>query len=322
MSEQPPTKAKVQPWSANTQVPQGAIRVDTYAKYQDLIGKWATGVLDDTLIAIGGAGLGKSETAAAALADWPHLYLKGQASKYGVYLKLAEHVDQPVVLDDIDTLLADSDVTGLLKMLLETRNPKVIQWTTGKTLSDTANVPTEIRTHSRTMILANELKLVSKNFGAVLDRSTIIWFNPSPAEIHKYVGSWFFKHSKDVEADREVYNFCGERIHLTPSPSCRYYYHGRKWKAAGLDWQQMVNDLMKPSDSKATLIKELLADKQYKTDKQRIEAWKEKTGESEQSYYAHKRAVGMASGHVSKRGRAISEAMKRKHAERKATKKE
>jgi hypothetical protein len=100
--------------------------VPTYKEYKQLVGKWVSGRLDDTLVIIGAPGIGKSEQAFAALEGVEHCYIKGQATRFGVYVSLLQHINQPVVLDDVDVLLQSKEVTGLLKMLLETRTPKTL----------------------------------------------------------------------------------------------------------------------------------------------------------------------------------------------------
>lgn len=299
----------VRPYAASVALPPGTLKIETYAEYRDMIQRFTNGKLDDTLVTIGGAGIGKSEIALQEFGQQEYCYIKGQATRFGVYLKLFEYMHKPVVLDDVDSLLASKDVTGLLKMLLETRSPRTIQWTTAQTMLQDVGVPARFATKSRTMILANELKQVSKNFGAVLDRCTIVWFAPGPDEVHKYAGTWF--------VDEEVYQFVGQRIHATPAPSCRYYYHGKTWKRAGLDWKKMLGSVMQPNRNKAMLALELAM--RYKSPSERVAAWKKETGCSEQAYWATKRAVDKQHGKSqSDKGRAISEAMKRKHAERKA----
>jgi hypothetical protein len=304
-----PIASAIQPYSSRSTVPEGTIRAFTYADFHEYVSKWGSGKLDDTLVVVGNAGIGKSEAALASLRGVAHLYLKGQASPYGVYLKLAEHVNQPIVLDDLDNLVSDKQVTGLLKSLLETNSPHVVQWTNAKTMAENAKIGSQIETTSRVMLLANEISVVSRNFAAVMDRCTFVYFLPTPDEIVKYVRSWF-----DLKRHSDVFEYVSERLHLTPSASCRYYVHGVKWKRADLDWRNMVNDLMRPSNSKALLVKEILADASLKTAKAREAFWTEKTGETPQAFRAHKKAVELASGIVNKANEARSEGLRKKYA--------
>jgi hypothetical protein len=114
--------------------------------------------------------------------------------------------------------------------------------------------------------------------------------------------------------DKEVFKFVGERIHATPSPSCRYYYHGQKWKQAGLNWKKMIEGLMKPSGSKAMIVQEI--DAKFTTSKDRVAEWKRQTGMSAQSYWATRRAVNIRHGVRTKRSKEISDGMRRRHANR------
>lgn len=302
----PSPYSKAAEFEAN--LPPGTIRVTTYAAFRDIVSKWASGKLDDSVIVIGPAGVGKSEQARAALKGVEHCYLKGSATKYGVYLSLIAHQNEPVVLDDVDTLLRSAEVTGLLKMLLETTSPKLVQWTTANTvLGD--DVPASFSTTSRTMILANELSQVSKNFSAVLERCTIVYFSPTVEEISAYAKSWF-------KGDPDVYAYVTERLPAAPAPSCRYYYHAQKWKNADFDWKALLDTMMTPAEQDATLVKAL--EIRYTSAADRVKAWTKETGKSAQSYWTVKRFLDLRVGKKSKRGEAIAAGMRRAHAAKKA----
>lgn len=314
-------KDVVKPWGVQADLPLDAIPVHTYREYRALIDKWSTGDVDQTLLVIGAPGIGKTETALASISKHckRHLYLKGKATQFGVYSQLFEHIDAPVVLDDLDELLSDSSVTALLKMLLETREEKLIQWTNKNTLRNTEQaddkLPAEFKTRSRSLLLVNELKQVSKNFQAVLDRSTVIWFAPSVDEITKYVATWF-----DIIKHRDVYDFVSERLPLAASPSCRYYSKAVGLKSAGVDWKSMIARAMAPQDAKVAKLKTVLADKSLTSRKAQYAAWSALVGgASEQAFYGYLRAAGIQTGERSARGKAIAEAMRRKHAARRST---
>jgi hypothetical protein len=153
------------------------------------------------------------------------------------------------------------------------------------------------------MILCNELNHVSKNFSAVLDRSTLLWFSPSPEEVHKYAGTWV--------KDKEVYNFVGARLHATPSPSCRFYYHGQKWKQAGLQWKKMVGNIMTPRGSTVMTVQEIMG--AHKRTKDQVAAWKQETGKSEQAYLRIRKAILIRQGKITDRSRRVSEGMRLHH---------
>jgi len=303
----------------DSSIPDNAIIVKSYREYQEMISIWARGELDTALIVIGSAGIGKSEMAIRALDEaidrGSYAYLKGRATAKAVYMTLCEFINSPVVIDDVDELLSDVRVTGLLKMLLETTSPKSVQWKTSKTMEEDSSLPPEISTTSQTMILANEIKTLNKNFSAVLNRATIIHFAPSAEAIHQYTATWF-----DLKKDRDVYEYIGERLALVPSPSCRFYFLAAKWKKAGLQWKSLIDRMMSPSESKQMLIIALL--KKYENEKGGVKLAQEEytntTGESEQAFYRIKTALDAHRGERSSRSKGVSEGMKKKHAERKA----
>lgn len=313
-------------------LPDTAITVTTYQQYKNIVDKWIQGDLEGSLIIVGTAGVGKSETAlrgfealglgrgdGSGAGDFA--YIKGKATQRAVYEQIYRYKDRPIVIDDTDELLADTTVSALLKMLLETSDPKIVQWNTAKTLSDNSNLPPQVETTSRTLIIANELKLVSKNFGAVLDRSTILYFAPKAEEVHNYVKTWW-----DMKKHKDVFDFMADRIQLTPSPSCRFYVKGKLWKNAGLNWQNMVEAAIKPSDVRAAKMIELI---NKHTDpktgeyvrggvKQLIEEYKLAFGVSEQSAYSVKRAVEKTLGRISQHGKIVKEKMKTFHQKKKS----
>lgn len=339
---------KLQVWSS-AELPDDVVPAPTYAMFRELIGKWADGRFKGTMIVVGSAGVGKSESALRALdkhfsssidaiyseqADLnerdeddgeedgdrgfvenvgPYAYVKGKASTFGVYGKLYAYRDKPIVLDDVDSMLADKAVTDILKALLETRPNKIIQWTSGKTMGKKSNLPSSFSTQSRTLVLANELKSLSKNFEAVLDRATIVWFCPPSEEVHKYVGTWF-----DVKADKDVYDYVGSRLHLSASPSCRLYVKAQQWKHAELGWRDMVDQILRPqgADDHAAIMALLLADKSFADDKSRVIEWRRQTGYGQVHYYATKKSVNLARGIQSEKSKQVSGGMKKKHAER------
>jgi transposase len=319
----------LKPFGNAASLPDAHVPVKTYDEYRRFVRSWAEGRMGSTLIVIGAAGIGKTESALAALKTAQDkyegrdnnpaedfLYLKGKSTQYGLYSQLFAHKDRLVLLDDLDELLADASVTGLLKMLLETAAVKRIQWTSAKTLKEDSYLPADFETTSKTLMLVNELKQVSRNFQAVLDRAMIIWFCPSVDEVAKYVASWF-----DMRADRDVYDYVTERLPLATEPSCRYYFKAAQFKRAGLNWQDVVERMVRPNDERAAIVRELQEDKSLKTERAREAAWTARTGKSRQAYYAVKKALGIKGGKVGKNSRQISEGLKRKHAERKAKRK-
>jgi hypothetical protein len=75
--------------------------------------------------------------------------------------------DQPVVLDDLDKLYADSNCVRLLKPLCNTERVKRITWLTNITLNDPV-VPTSFVTTSNVILVANERRTANPNVAGML----------------------------------------------------------------------------------------------------------------------------------------------------------
>ena len=55
-------------------------------------------------------------------------WIEGNATPFGMYVKLYRHRDQFVVIDDVDALYADRSGVRLLKCLCQTEEEKSVAW--------------------------------------------------------------------------------------------------------------------------------------------------------------------------------------------------
>lgn len=91
--------------------PQHAVRVTTDTELQHYVRAFVEGHLN-LLMIFGSPGVGKSRCVRQALAG-PVCWIAGHATPFGIFLQAFRHRHQPMVLDDIDGLHADGDVTTL-----------------------------------------------------------------------------------------------------------------------------------------------------------------------------------------------------------------
>src|SRR4051812_37508859 len=84
--------------------PEKAIPVSTYDRLEEYLRAFAAGHFH-LLVLVGAGGLAKSRSVRAVLdqACW----IEGNATPFGMYVKLYRHRDQFVVIDDVDALYAD-----------------------------------------------------------------------------------------------------------------------------------------------------------------------------------------------------------------------
>ena len=153
------------------------------------------------------------------------------ATAFGMYHGLFENRDRPVVMDDVDSLYTDAAAVRLLKCLCQTDPVKRLAWYSAAAGSG-AGLPRDFETTSRVCVIANEWKELNANVAAVQDRGHVVFFEPSPEEIHRKTAEWFW--------DQEVFDWFAVYLHLIPAPSMRHYIRAAELKAAGLDWVKVL----------------------------------------------------------------------------------
>jgi hypothetical protein len=145
------------------------------------------------------------------------------------------------------------------------------------------------------MIVANEMKKLTKNLGAILDRGMIIRFQPGAFKMHVEVagGGWF--------DDNEVFREIGKYLHLMVHPSFRFYVTTRANKRAGLDWKAILLRKLEsdPDDSKLILAAKIMNDPRYKTAKQQEDAFiADPEGGSQATWFRKKRELKEKRGDI------------------------
>ncbi len=261
----------------------------TVASYQDLdlyVDRVASGALDLLLI-IGRHGTGKSERVRRMLAVRARsgagpLYVEGHAQPFGIYRGLWDHRDQPVVLDDVDRLYANSDCVRLLKPLCESRLTKRVSWLTHATMNG-SGPPSAFETKSPVILIANEWRSLNANVRALEDRAIIIHFDPTNDSVHAQARQWC--------RDEEIHQFIGAHLSAVQAVSMRWYAKAQKLREAGFrDWKVSLLQMML-SDRHLAIVAELALDPTYSTERDRIEAFARVTGRSRATYYRLRRRL-------------------------------
>lgn len=266
--------------------PDDAIVVGTYSELDRYLRKFAEGALDLVLL-LGPPGIGKTEAVKGVLGIEPEgtsraLYVEGHMQPFGLYQGLWLHRNRPVVLDDLDRLYAKPDCVRLLKPLCNARRLKRISWLSNA-VACVPNLPTEFTTESRVILIANEWRTLNANVRALEDRSIILWFAPSPMEIHRQTADWF--------DDPEVYAFVGAYLAHIPQLSMRYYDKGKRLKTAGfLDWKKSLLQMMLPERITA-VVAGLQLDPRLTSDLQRVAQFVAETGLSRRTYFRLKKRL-------------------------------
>ena len=206
------------------------LRLTSYDRLEAYLRAFAGGHFG-LLILVGAGGLAKSRSVRAAL-NGNACWIEGNATPFGMYLKLYRHRDRFVVIDDVDALYADRSGVRLLKCLCQTEEEKSVAWHSDARSLERQGIPREFTTKSRVVIISNDWKTLNKNVAALQDRGHVLLFQPDAAEVHKKAGTWF--------DDKEIYDWFAKNLPRVREPSLRHYVRARELKAAGMDWTEVL----------------------------------------------------------------------------------
>jgi hypothetical protein len=264
--------------------PDKVLRISTYQRLEDYLRAFANGHLN-LVILVGHGGLAKSRSVRSVLGG-EGCWIEGNATPFGMYLKLYEHRDEFVVIDDVDGLYSDRSGVRLLKCLCQTEEKKAVAWHSDARSLERQGVPKEFTTRSRVVIISNDWKTLNKNVEALQDRGHVLLFEPSAAEVHAQAGQWF--------DDDEIYVWIGANLHRVEEPSMRYYVRARELKAAGMDWTDVL--ATEDENPRARLAAELLASDAYGSTTERVQAFVAKKGGCRATFFNYRKRLARAAG--------------------------
>ena len=221
-----------------------------------------------------------------AVLDGKACWIEGNATPFGMYVKLYRHRDQFVVIDDVDALYADRSGVRLLKCLCQTEEEKAVAWHSDARSLERQGIPREFTTKSRVVIISNDWKTLNKNVAALQDRGHVLLFQPSAAEVHAQAGKWF--------DDREIYEWFAANLHRIQEPSLRHYVRARELKAAGMDWTDVL--AVEAENPRARLAAELLASTDYNSTAARVKAFVEQGGGCRATFFNYRRKLSGGNG--------------------------
>jgi hypothetical protein len=186
-----------------------------------------------------------------------------------------------VVIDDVDALCADRSGVRLLKCLCQTEEDKAVAWHSDAKSLERQGVPREFVTKSRVAIISHDWLTLNRNVDALQDRGHVLLFEPSPAEVHRKVGTWF--------DDDDIYKWFTANLHRVREPSQRHYARAKGLKAAGMDWTQVLAE--ETENRRARLVAELLASSTYASTAARVQAFVEQGRGCPATFFNHRRKL-------------------------------
>jgi hypothetical protein len=112
---------------------------------------------------------------------------------------------------------------------------------------------------------------------ALEDRGHLLVFEPSPPEVHRQAGRWFW--------DQEIFDFVADHLHLMAQHSLRTYGHAWELKRAKLDWRQGV--LCRCLTGVALAVAKLRANPDFASEAERVRAFVQSGAGCRASYFRH-----------------------------------
>jgi hypothetical protein len=234
------------------------IAVTTYAELERYATAFAAGHLN-LLLVTGIPGVGKSRTVIGAVVG-DRCLITGAATAFGMYAELFHHCNEPVVIDDVDSLYRDQSAVRLLKALCQSELAKTLMWNSATTTSPSSALPSKFETVSRVAIIANDWRQLNDDILALEDRGHVIQFAPSPLEVHTKAAEWFW--------DQEVFDFFAENLHFLAQPSFRHYVKAAELKSAGIAWQNDVLRWFLPDRER--FVMQLHSDSRFSSQEDRV----------------------------------------------------
>jgi hypothetical protein len=259
---------------STSRTPDGAARITTYDDLDRFVRAFADGVFN-FLILVGDPGLQKSRVVRDAMPD--ACWIEGHATPLGIYMRLWERRNDPVIIDDVDSLYGDKAAVRLLKGLCQTERHKVVAWETSARVLEREDIPRRFTTSSPVMIIANVWRSLNVNVQAIEDRGHLLHFVPTPLEVHRRTATWFW--------DQQIYDWIGARLHLVPRPSMRMYLAAWELKKAVMDWRGWI--LNRWLEGPRLLVARLQADPSFATEEDRVKAFVEQGGGCRATYFRH-----------------------------------
>jgi hypothetical protein len=284
--------------AANSNHPAHALLVKEYREFRQIVEAHAARHYN-MLTIIGPPGVGKSEIIRRAMQSvhgsgrWGSI--RGKITPLDLYSQLYKYRLHPLVLDDLDDLLAKPDNTALLKAVCDSQLVKRVEWRSNHHFFSRGELPQEFISISRICMIANDLNALNKNVAALHDRSVVVQFQPSAIAIHQEVatGGWF--------GDAEVFDFVGRHLHLMSAPSFRFYLTAMEHKRAGLDWRTLTRRTIESSIDPALMLVAILAvdpafDHLPAPETAREQEFRKRSGLSRATYFRYKQSLQSSLG--------------------------
>jgi hypothetical protein len=265
----------------NPRIPDGAEVVRTYAEYGQFVESFFRGHYQ-LLILVGRPGLSKSFEFEQRLGRAGHL-IRGWAAPLQAYIEAYRHRNKLLVFDDAEVLWKRPGGRILIRSLAEHRSRKHVQWRSTTRELSSQGIPQSFTTTSKVAIIANRFVFGAEDEReAVLDRAHLVYFDPTPLEVHTRVADWYW--------DQTIFDHIGERLHMLDEVSARTYIKAWERRMADGDWKKLIEETY-CHKSTTLLVQALEFDPRFETVDQRLRHFTQTSGMCRATYFNIKRRL-------------------------------
>lgn len=264
--------------------------VNTYDELKFYVEMFRNGNVDLLVIESNG-GYGKSRLVQDVMRDIPYVRIVAHATPLSIYISGYNHLNKPMVFDDVDSLLMDDNNIALLKQFAETTNVKNVAWFSTSEILTNNKIPQAYETKSRVMIICNSFAELSKKVQALKDRGFFIQFEPTNHEIINKIKEIIKEVYPEIPLeDKERVLALLEQYSNFSNLSLRSFVKGimllKECKYRNINWEEKLLSQLN-INPKLIFLDKLLSE--YETEKERLEKWCQYY--SERSYYDYKKVL-------------------------------
>lgn len=261
-------------------IPPEAEIIRTFEEYRTLADAFFASHYN-LLIIVGRPGLSKSFMFEERMDSGRAILLRGYSTPFKVYQMLWEHRHKSVVLDDAEPLWKNKLGRVMLRCLAEHKAKKLVQWESANRQLQNLGIPSSFYTMSKCAFICNKFVFgEAEEYGAIIDRGHLVYFDPLPIEIHQEAAKWFW--------DQEIFDYVGERLDLVKDLSARTYTKAYERKEAGSGWKKWI-DTVCCHDATMRLVKDLESKNCKKMEK--VKQFTKETGMSPATYYLYRKQL-------------------------------
>lgn len=248
------------------------ILIDNYSDFDKLVTNAVTGSFN-LVVLEGPGGTGKTASMRESLtkAGTDHKYFVGYTTKLQFVKDIYDSRGKLLVLDDLDTLLRDRALVGILKSLCDTIKVKTIRY--ASTSPQAQIIPEEFTTESKVIVIVNSMAKMTEDIKALLSRGLHIVFKPTVQQV--LTRMTVFGH------DKEIMTYFRKLAWQLDHFNLRAYYHAKELKNARLDWKRLIGESL---ETNKELITAYEVTKKYKDYATRAFQFAQLTNTTERQY--------------------------------------